>query len=146
MQKLFDRANREDRLRFTAFKANLDFVKKLSYKQKEAKGKNDPLHDSTKYMNAAATLLKNLTAQDFKQRTGLDPAYRVFLEHYRKFIEARREWAHETNNEFARLLLSDQFLEEPFRTKENVEQWEKLLLWVSGKETLQEMADEAGNL
>lgn len=122
------------------------FVEKLSIKQKvnipkEAKGKNDPLHDKTKYMKAAATLFDKFSAQDFKQRTGLDPAYRAFLGNYRKIIEARRAWAHETDDEFARLLLSDQFREEPFRTEENVEQWEKLLLWVSGKETLQEMAN-----
>lgn len=122
------------------------FVKKLSVKQKvnlpnEAKGQNDPLHDSTKYMNAASTLFQKFTAQEFKERTGLDPAYRVFLGNYRKFIEARREWAHETNEELARLLLSRQFQEEPFRTKENVEQWEKLLLWVSGKESLEEIVD-----
>ena len=128
-QEMRDRAKREDRLRFTAFKANLmtGFVKKLSMKQKvnipsEAKGKNDPLHDSTKYMNAASTLFDKFTAEEFKKRTGLDPAYRVFLGNYRKFIEARREWAHETDEEFARLLLSRQFQEEPFRTKENVEQ------------------------
>lgn len=80
-------------------------------------------------------------AQDFKNKTGLDPSYRVFLEDYRKFVEARREWAHETNDESARLLLSDQFQDEPFKTEQNVKQWEKLLLWVSGKDTLQEMAE-----
>lgn len=108
---------------------------------KEAKGKNDPLHDKTKYMNAAAALLDKVKAIDFEKKTGLDPAFRVFLGDYRKYVEARREWAHETNDEFARLLLSDQFQEEPFRTEENVKQWEKLLLWVSGKDTLQEMAE-----
>ena len=91
-------------------------------------------------MNAAATLPGKIKAQDFKQRTGLDPAYRVFFENYRKFVDAPREWAHETDEEFARLL-SDQFQEEPFRTEETVGQWEKLLLWVSGKDTLQEMAE-----
>lgn len=65
----------------------------------------------------------------------------MFLEDYRKFVEARREWAHETNDEFARLLLSDQFQDEPFKTEQNVKQWEKLLLWVSGKDALQEMAE-----
>ena len=116
------------------------FVTKLSIKQKviiprDAKGKNDALHDSTRRMNAASALFEKYKPQEFKDRTGLDPAYRVFLVNYRKIIEARRAWAHETDEEFARLLLSRQFKEEPFRTRENVEQWEKLLLWVKGKES-----------
>ena len=122
------------------------FVTKLSIKQKviipkDAKGKNDPLHDSTKYMNAASTLFEKYKPQESKDRTGLDPAYRIFLGSYRKIIEARHAWVHETDEEFARLLLSRHFKEEPFRTTENVEQWEKLLLWVKGKESLEEVAN-----
>ena len=115
--------DREDRLRYTAFKANLmtSFVKKLSVKQKvhipqEAKGKNNPLHDNTKYVNAASTLFNKYSAQEFKDRTGLDPAYRILLQNCRKFVEARHKWAHETDDEFARLLLSRQFQEESFKT------------------------------
>ena len=93
-------------------------VKNFSFKQrvnifKEVNGKNDTLYDSTKYMNVATTLFEKFTVQEFKERIGLDSAYRVFLGDYRKFIEARHKWAHETDDEFARLLLFRQFQEEP---------------------------------
>ena len=146
LQEMSNRMDREDRLRYTASKANLmtSFVKKLSVKQKvniPQEAKNNPLHDNTKYMNAASTLFNKYPAQEFKDRTGLDPAYRILLQNYRKLVEARHKWAHETDDEFARLLLSRQFQEEPFKTEEHVEQWGKLLLWVTGKDSLEEIAD-----
>lgn len=59
---------------------------------------------------------------------------------YRKIVEAHCAWAHETTKEFTRLLLlSRKFQEELFRTMENVGSREKLLLWVKGIESLQEI-------
>lgn len=148
-----DRAKRQDRLRFLAFKANVmtGFVKKLS-RSFLPMASLGPLtfcftpDDRTKYKNAACKLFEKFTAEEFKERTGLDPAYRVFLGNYGKFIGARREWGHETDEELAHLLLSRHIQEEPFKTKENVEQWEKLLLWVTGKESLEEIADGAAKI
>lgn len=51
---------------------------------KELRGKNEPLHDSTKYVSAADTLLGKKQAIEFMNRTGLDPAYHVFLGNYNK--------------------------------------------------------------
>lgn len=102
-------------------------VKKLSIQHKvnilkEFRGKNDPLHDSTKYVSAADTPLGKNQAIEFMNRTGLDPAYRVFLENYRSFVKVLHEWVYETDDEFARLFLSRQFQAEPLTIEENVVQ------------------------
>lgn len=47
-------------------------------------------------------------------------------EKYGNFVDARREWAYETDHEFARFPLSREFQEEPFKKKNNVEYWRKL--------------------
>ncbi|MCJ1453394.1 hypothetical protein MMC28_003741 [Mycoblastus sanguinarius] len=90
-------------------------------------------------MTAESTLLKTSTAQDFQKKTGLEPSYRESLKNYEKIVDARCAWAHESENEFARLLLSEKFQENAQRL--NVGHWKKLLLWVYEKDTLEEMAD-----
>ncbi|KAK4695888.1 hypothetical protein P7C71_g1942, partial [Lecanoromycetidae sp. Uapishka_2] len=135
--------HREERIRYDAFKANLmeKVVEKISKKQKITfkKGKNDSNADKTRLMDATNKILKKVTAQDFEKKTGLHKDYRTDLAKYEQLVDKRRVWAHETENEFAYLLLSDQFQGEK-KAELNTEHWARLLLWVYDKANLQEMA------
>lgn len=115
-------------------------VKKIAKQQKITlkKGENNPNCNKTRLMDAASKILQKVTTQDFEKKTGLDKAYLETLTNYDTIVEARNEWAHKTENEFAYLLLTDQFQEK--KAALNTEHWEKLLLWMSGKEKLEQMA------
>ncbi|KAK3178474.1 hypothetical protein OEA41_000610 [Lepraria neglecta] len=142
------RIEREDRLRFIAFKANLteNFVEKLSKEQKISmkKGKNDPEANKIRLMDTTNKILKKLSAQNFKAKTGLEPSFRASLSRYGTIVDQRRACAHGTENEFARLLLSDQFKRK--NQELNVDHWAKMLLWVYEKKTLEEMANVVANV
>lgn len=80
------------------------------------------------------------------KETGLSSDYRLAVVEYKKIVEARRKWAHESENEFARLLLSEQFQDPLQNSEHNTPYWTKLLLWTYNKETLQEMAAVVANV
>ncbi len=81
-----------------------------------------------------------MSIREFEKKVDLSGKYRQEFENYTETAEARPLWPHESESEFARLLLSDQF-QDPVRNKDlQTEHWAKLLLWTYGKETLEEMA------
>ena len=108
------------------------------------KGKNDPEADKMRLMDATNKILKKLSAQNFKAKTGLEPSFRASLSSYGTIVDQRRAWTHETENEFARLLLSDQFKRK--KQELNVDHWAKMLLWVHEKNTFEETADVVANV
>ena len=44
------------------------------------KGKNDPEADKIRLMDATNKILKKLSAQNFKAKTGLEPSFRASLQ------------------------------------------------------------------
>ncbi len=96
--------------------------------------------DRTQRMATASAIVNKITEQNWKDKTKLSVAYRRDLQEYTEYALNRRKWAHESNNEFAKLLLQPYFQENAQLF--NVEHWAKLLLWVDGKDTLEEMADQ----
>ena len=105
-----------------------------------AKGENDPAHDQKSEMSRSKTVLDNISAQVFTQRTGLPPSYRKTIAAFEDIIEEQNTVCHETGFEFARLLLTKQFKDPVIAQKFNCDHWSALLLWVTGYATLEEMA------
>lgn len=89
-------------------------------------------------MGNTSKILKNNTVQDFEQKTGLASKFRDDFVKHEGYVDDRRTWAHQTENQFAYLLLSDQFQEK--EQELNTKHWEELLLWTYEKDTLEEMA------
>ena len=108
-----------------------------------AKGENDPAHDQKSEMSRSKTVLDNISAQEFTQRTGLPPSYQKTIAAFENIFEERNTVCHETGFEFARLLLTRQFKDPVMAKKFNCEHWSALLLWVTGYATLEEMAAAA---
>ena len=81
---------REDRVRFQAYQANLvtEFVRKLAKQLKTTipQGRSKADFDQSRFLAAASSTLKTITAQDFKKKTGLDPSYRETFEDYEKIL------------------------------------------------------------
>ena len=105
-----------------------------------AKGGNDPAHDWKSKMSRSETVLDNISAQVFTQRTGLLPSYRKTIAAFEDIFEKRNTVCHETGFEFARLLLTKQFKDPVTSQNFNCDHWSALLLWVTGYATLEEMA------
>ncbi len=104
------------------------------------KGENDPAHDRKSKMSRSKTILDNISAQVFTQRTGLPSSYRKTIAAFEDIVEERNKVCHETGFEFARLLLTKQFKDPVVAQKFNCPHWSALLLWVTGYATLEEMA------
>ena len=111
--------------------------------ERAPKGGNNPNHDRKNLMSRSETVLHNISAQDFTRRTGLDKSYRKTIANFEEIVEERNKLVHETGLEFACLLLTKQF-QNPANWKEyNCDHWSPLLLWVTGYDTLEDMAAAA---
>lgn len=119
------------------------FVEKLADQNQILfdKGENNPDADKTIHIQTANNILQQVSATEFEAKTGLPGKYRQQSAKYKEAAEKRNKWAHETEYEFARLLLSDQYQDPVRNAKLETEHYTKLLLWLYDKETLQEMAD-----
>ena len=145
LQAMNDRHKEEEGIRFAAFKANLldAFIVELANRHDilMPAGTNNENADRTQRMATASAIVNKITEQNWKDKTKLPVAYRKDLEEYTNHALKRRKWAHESENAFAKLLLTPYFQENSQFF--NVDHWAKLLLWVYRKHTLEEMAAEA---
>ena len=130
----------------------IKFVEKLELMlakkgvQMVEKGGSSPGHDRKSKMSRSKTILDNISAQTFTQRTGLPPQYRTTIANFETIVEKRNDAVHDTQFHFARLLLKRQFKDPVNATRHNLAHWVRLLLWVTGYETLEEMAAVAANV
>ena len=104
------------------------------------KGENNPAHNRKSTMSRSKTVLDNISAQVFTQRTGLPSSYRKTIAAFEDIVEERNKVCYETGFEFARLLLTKQFKDPVVAQKSNYPQWSALLLWSTGYATLEDMA------
>ena len=105
-----------------------------------AQGENATTHEQNSKPSQSQYILDNLPAQDFTQRTGLPSTYLKTIAAFEDIIEARNKACYDTEFEFARLLLTRQFRDPVMAQEWNCEHWSKLLLWVTGYATLEDMA------
>ena len=84
-------------------------------------------------------ILDNISAQDFTQQTSLPARYRKTLAAYEDIVEKRNKACHDTQFEFARLLLTRQFRDPAMAREWNCDHWSTLLLWVTGYTSLEDM-------
>ena len=124
----------------------IKFVEKLEVMLRKrgvqivAKGGNDKAHDRKSKMSRSRMVLDNISAQNFTKCTGLPPKYRDTITAFERIVEKRNDTRHETQFDFARLLLSRQFTDPATAVLFNCDHWSNLLLWVTGYPTLEEMA------
>ena len=104
------------------------------------KSTSDPGHDRKSKMSRSKNILDNISAQTFTQRTGLPPKYRDTMANFELIVEKRNDAVHDTQFQFARLLLKRQFKDPVNANKHDCAHWAGLLLWVTGYETLEDMA------
>lgn len=129
----------------------IKFVEKLEVMLRKksvevaAKGGNDPAHDKKSKISRSKTVLDNISAQLFTQRTGLPPSYRKTIAAFDDIVEERNTICHETGLDFARLLLTKQFQDPANWQIFDCEHWSTLLLWVTGYATLEDMAAAANH-
>ena len=103
-------------------------------------------HHNTR-ISQCKSILDTVSAQEFTQQTGLPPQYLKTLAAYEDIIQERNKACHNTECEFARILLSRQFRDPVMAQKWKCERWSTLLLWVTGYDTLEEMkkvSDDVG--
>ena len=137
----------QDELRFKVYMADLmiKFVDKLEpmlgkKSTRAEKSRNAPGHDHKSRMSRAKHVLDNISAQLFTKRTGLPEKYRRTIAAYDEIVEARNEVVHDTEFEFARLLLRPHFRDPVIAQTFNCDHWHTLLLWVTGYSSLEDMA------
>ena len=123
----------------------IKFIEKLeAFPDKEdipaaEKGENITALAPNSELSQSEYILDNFSAQDFTQRTGLPARYRKTIAAFEDIIEERNKACHDTEFEFARLLLTRQFKDPVMAHKWDCEHWSALLLWVSGYATLEDM-------
>ncbi len=110
------------------------------------KGGSTSGYDRKSKMSRSKNILDNISAQTFTQRTGLEPQYRDTIANFETIVETRNDAVHETQFQFARLLLKRQFKDPVNANKHNCDHWSRLLLWVTGYETLEDMAAVAAQV
>ena len=111
------------------------------------KGTSVKGHDRKSEMSRSKHVLDNISAQDFTQHTGLPAKYRETIAVFSDIVDARRnEVCHDTEFEFARLLLTRQFKDPVNAQLWNCDHWALLLLWVTGYTTLEDMAAIANDV
>ena len=104
------------------------------------KGENDPANNRKPTISRSKTVLDNISAQVFIQRTGLPLSYRKTIAAFEDIVEERNKVCHETVFPFARLLLTMQFNDPVIAQNFSCPHWSALLLWVTGYATLEDMA------
>ena len=135
-------------MKFKVFKSDLmiKFAEKLESMlakkgvPKVEKGTSAPGHDRKNKMSRSKNILDNISAQTFEQRTGLSSKYRETMANFENIVEKRNDAVHDTQFQFARLLLKRQFRDPVNANKHDCAHWAGLLLWVTGYETLEAMA------
>ena len=110
------------------------------------KGENIAAHNQNPKISQAKYILDNISPQAFTQRTGLHPAYRKIIAAFEDIVEERNKACHDTEFEFARLLLRRQFKDPVMAEKWNCDHWAALLLWVTGYASLKDMAAVANDV
>lgn len=134
-----------DNVRLTMFVANLllGAVKKLAKIRGEqfAKGNNDPEHSTTRYQQYAEKLRYDDRGKAaWKKDTGLDPIHLTTVRNLGHYQTQRNDAAHETQHQFASLLLSDRY-----KNKREYYLYGELFEWVYGT-TLEKAAKVEQNL
>lgn len=119
-------------------KVNLVFGKKVV--KITGKGRSKAGYDQKSKIAQAKVMLDGISPQAFTKATGLEPGFRKIVADYEELVEARNKVVHDTEFEFARLLLRPQFRDPVVAAKYNCERWSKLLLLVTGYSSLKEMA------
>ena len=107
------------------------------------RGKNKPAYDKMKSLLTAEEILSKITAQDFSKKTGLGGDYRKSILKCKDDLKLRNSQVHDTEDLFARLLLTPQFKDPVIAEEWQVEHWAFLLTWVTGMESIQAMAARA---
>ena len=108
---------------------------------------HDTEFDRKSEISRSKHILDNISAQDFTQRTGLPAKYRETIAVFSDIVDARRnEVCHDTEFEFARLLLTRQFKDPVNAQLWNCDHWALLLLWITGYTTLEDMAAVANDV
>lgn len=102
------------------------------------RGTNNDSADRTQRMATTSAIVNKITGQNWANETKLSVAYRKNVEDYTNLAINHRQWAHESGNAFAKLLLTPYFQENAQFF--NVDHWAKLLLWVHRRDKLEEMA------
>lgn len=128
-----------DMARLTMFVANLllEAVKKLAKIRGEQfpKGNNDPEHSTNRYQQYAEQLrYDDRVKAAWKKDTGLDPVLLKMMRNLKHHQVQRNDAAHETQYEFARLLLSNRY-----RDGDEHRLYGELFEWVYGM-TVEEAA------
>ena len=147
-QDNLENQDHEDRLKSKAYASNLmikvvEKLEALSDKngvQVAEKSKNIAAHNQNPEISQAKYILDNVSPQAFTQRTGLPPAYRKAIAAFEDIVEERNKACHDTEFEFARLLLRRQFKDPVIAHEWNCDHWAALLLWVTGYASLKDMA------
>jgi len=121
-----------DNVRLTMFVANLllEAVKKLAKIRGEQfpKGNNDPEHSTNRYQQYAEKLRYDDRGRAaWKKDTGLDPLFLTMVRNLKHHQIQRNDAAHETQYQFARLLLSNRY-----RNEDEHRLYGELFEWVYG--------------
>lgn len=117
---------------------NSVFQKKVA--KTKGKGASKAGYDQKSKIAMVKDMLDSISPQAFTKATGLEPSFRRTFDDHEEIVEIRKKVAHDTEFEFARLLLRPQFRDPVVAQKLNCEHWSKVLLWVSGYSSLKEMA------
>ena len=107
---------------------------------------NAAAHDQNPEISQAKYILDNISPQAFTEGTGLPPAYRKTIAAFEDIVEERNKACHDTEFEFARLLLRRQFKDPVIAHEWNCDHWAALLLWVTGYASLKDMAAVANDV
>ena len=110
------------------------------------KGENVTPYAPNSEISQSEHILDNIPAQVFTQRTGLPARYRKTIAAFEDIVEERNKACHDTEFEFARLLLRKQFKDPVVAQKFNCDHWSALLLWVTGYASLKDMAAVANDV
>ncbi len=121
-----------DNVRLTMFVANLllEAIKKLAKIRGEQfpKGNNDPEHSTNRYQQYAEKLRYDDRGRAaWKKDTGLDPLFLTMVRNLKNHQIQRNDAAHETQYQFARLLLSNRY-----RNEDEHRLYGELFEWVYG--------------
>ena len=117
LEALSAEAAENAQVRMSMFMANM-LVKDVEEFSKMGKdrlpqGVNKPDHSTNKYQQYASSMPTGHKAeQDFHKATGLDPSYYRTLRNLKDYQDDRNDAAHETQHDFARLLLSNHYKNE----------------------------------
>ena len=118
LQVLDAEAAENAKVRMSMFMANMlvKGIEKFSKMRQDSlpQGVNKPDHSTNKYQQYASTKMPtgHKAEQDFNKVTGLDPSYYHTMRNLGNYQADRNDAAHETQYDFARLLLSDRYKNE----------------------------------